>query len=667
MIKYLRRTWQIRTGRLETPFDGGMPFWLISLISHLVLILFIATLVLPTLQRTRIGFSASSEPLEILDPIEETPTVEFEDTLTDDSGILGEAELLFDAADLEIGGLEESVAEFEEDIDLDFSENGFAVGVEESKSGTDAFANISTAGRSGAAVAAATGAVDRISEEIIQSLEDNKTLVVWLFDQSGSLLEQRAQIMARLDKVYQDLEISGLLGDPNETLSANQRLLTDVIAFGSEVNPMLKKPTADYERASRAIGEIQLDTTGVERVMGAVIEAANRYKWMHKVDSKTKKRKRNVRFIIVSDEAGDDGKRTDEAVKICRDSQIPVYVIGVPAPFGRQETDVKWVDPDPKFDQTPQVARVNQGPESLMPERLQLDLTGNALDLDLIDSGFGPFNLTRLCFETDGIYFAVHPNRNSRGVRWNEVSNYSAFLRYFFDAQVMKAYRPDYVTRRTYQTALNQNQSRSALVRAAAFTSAGRLATPRLRFPKFDEAQFVNMVSRAQRDAALIEPKLNQLFEILKSGEQDRLQETALRWQAGYDLAIGQALAAKVRAETYNMMLALIKTRLKFDDPKTENARQNNTWLLRPANTVETGSRSAKLADKAKTYLQRVVELHPETPWALIAQRELDTPIGWQWRQIYTTPPGERPRGGNGNRRPQNNRPAPRRRDPPKL
>jgi len=70
-------------------------------------------------------------------------------------------------------------------------------------------------------------------------------------------------------------------------------------------------------------------------------------------------------------------------------------VIGVPAPFGRQQTDVKWVDPDPNFDQSPQVAKVSQGPESLMAERLQLDLTGEVGDLEMIDSGFGPFNLTR--------------------------------------------------------------------------------------------------------------------------------------------------------------------------------------------------------------------------------------------------------------------------------
>ena len=122
------------------------------------------------------------------------------------------------------------------------------------------------------------------------------------------------------------------------------------------------------------------------------------------------------------------------------------------------------------------------------------------------------------------------------------------------------------------------------------------------------------------------------------------MQEDSLRWQAGYDLAIGQALAAKIRAETYNMMLAMVKTQGKFDPPKKEGGRQNNTWMLQPADTVTTGSRSEKLAEKAKTYLARVVSDHPGTPWAMIAQRELEIPIGWKWRQSYTAPPRPRER-----------------------
>ena len=651
---------------------------MISLIAHLVLILFIATLIMPSVEeRSLLNLSATTETLEVIENENIIPDVEFEDMLSDESGAVGESDVSLEEADLAMTVIDIQNDAPIEDLDLDFSEDGLlATGIDGMENGAEAFAEIATKGNAGTAVAAASGAVDRISEEIMQSLESNKTLVVWLFDQSGSLLEQRTQIMRRLDKVYQDLEASGLLGDQDQAQLQNQRLLTDVIAFGNTVTPMLKQPTPLYEKASAAIGEIELDTTGVEKVMEAVTTAANKYKWMHKIDSATQKRKRNIRFIIVSDEAGDDGDRTDMAVKICRANQIPVYVIGVPAPFGRQKTDVKWVDPDPNFDQSPQVAKVNQGPESLMPERLQLDLTGDVGDLEMIDSGFGPFNLTRLCYETGGIYFAVHPNRRStRGVRWNEVSNYSAFLRHFFDSETMKAYRPDYISQKAYQTALKESPLRSSLVRAAAFTSAGTLATPRLRFPNFDEAQFVNSVSRAQRDAAIIEPRLNQLFEILRAGEPARAEESSLRWQAGFDLAIGQALSAKVRAETYNMMLAMVKTSMKFEPPKNKDTPRNNTWMLRPADTVTTGSRSEKMANKARTYLQRVVDKHPETPWAMIAQRELDIPIGWQWRQTYTEPPEMRqrqpqnPPSNNPNPNPgqqMRNQPPPRR-APPNL
>ena len=93
---------------------------------------------------------------------------------------------------------------------------------------------------------------------------------------------------------------------------------------------------------------------------------------------------------------------------------------------------------------------------------------------------------------------------------------------------------------------------------------SGVLQPPRLRFPKLDEAQFVRSVSTAQQAAARVEPELEKLHAMLKEGEKDREREDSLRWQAGYDLAYGRALAAKVRATSYNQMLAMAKTKLKF-------------------------------------------------------------------------------------------------------
>ncbi len=67
-------------------------------------------------------------------------------------------------------------------------------------------------------------------------------------------------------------------------------------------------------------------------------------------------------FVVFTDEVGDDDQALDDAVATCRND--PGYVVGVPAPFGRKEVEIKYVDPDPKFDQSPQWVPVRQGPES---------------------------------------------------------------------------------------------------------------------------------------------------------------------------------------------------------------------------------------------------------------------------------------------------------------
>jgi hypothetical protein len=94
----------------------------------------------------------------------------------------------------------------------------------------------------------------------------------------------------------------------------------------------------------------------------------------------------------------------------------------------------------------------------------------------------------------------------------------------------------------------------------------------------------------------------------------------------------------KVRTDTYNAMLAAAKRGLKPKDPK------NNTWVLEPSNDITAGSQLAKMADKARTYLNRVVSEHPGTPWAYLAQRELADPLSWSWKEDFTDlTPRQRP------------------------
>ncbi|MGY8747579.1 MAG: vWA domain-containing protein [Pirellulales bacterium] len=672
-IRSMRRWWQVKTGKMDTPIDGEIPFWVVSLGFHLVVIIFLARIMMPEESVKAVSLTFDDAVDQIVE--EDIPMeIQFDELLTEEIGADGDDGFETAAAQAPIiDPISEDAIDLEmqlRDVADIVTDNDFIEATAES------MAIVPVKGSVGNSVKAASGAVDRMTQEILMSMQERETVVVWMFDQSASLMEQREEIVQRFDRIYDELGILQAAGHASFA-DKKQPLLTQVYAFGSQIKPLLKNPTPSLTTIKEAIQSIERDSTGIENVMETVVIAAKDHASYRRIDKTTGKPKNNVMLIIVSDESGDDKNQVDNAIRICNQHQMPVYVIGVPAPFGRTNTEVKWVDPDPEFDQSTQWALVSQGPESVMPERLRLDSTGTFGDLNMIDSGFGPFHLTRLSYETGGIYFAVHPNRNTnRRVKKWETKSYSASLQHFFDPKIMRRYKPDYVTNQTYLARLKANESRSALVKAATFTTTGTLESPVLRFEKLSEAAFVSNVSAAQQTAAIVEPQINRLYEMLKVGEESRPDEVSLRWQAGFDLAMGRAIAAKVRATSYNAMLALIKTKLKFDPPKNKKTPQNNTWVLVPADVVQTGSQDTKLLEKASNYLSRVVEDHPGTPWALLAQRELETPIGWKWEQDYTAPPQPREAGPNNN---NNNNAEPRipqprmnavpktKRPPPKL
>ncbi|MCR9291519.1 MAG: VWA domain-containing protein [bacterium] len=514
-------------------------------------------------------------------------------------------------------------------------------------------------GMTGVAATGTDGAVDRITYEILRSMEERPTLVVWLFDQSGSLLRRRQEIRDRFDRIYEELGIvqsSREQIDPQ--LQREQPLLTSVFAFGDRVQQLTSKPTGDIDEIRQAIDSITLDETGVERVFSALYKAAEACK-RYRTPSTSTGPERNVMFIAVTDERGDDATGLEATIKICRRYAIPVYVIGVPSPFGREFTYVKYVDPDPEYDQTPQWAQVDQGPESIMPERVKLGYRDDFFREPVIDSGFGPYALSRLAYETGGIYFTVHPNRQlNRRVRRGEIEPFASGMEYFFDPEVMAKYQPDYVSNTEYMKRLRESPLRQILVQAASQPAADILQNPNLRFVKRDEASFVNSLSTAQREAARVQPQLEQLAQMLKQAEDLRNQEISLRWLASYELALGSVLAHKVRAEGYNAMLAKAKRGMSFEDAK------NNTWVLEPGPEISVGSRLEKEGQEAFQLLERVAREHSGTPWGLLATRELERPIGWAWKEEFTdlNPPPSNA-GGNNN----NNTPRPPADDQPRM
>jgi hypothetical protein len=136
----------------------------------------------------------------------------------------------------------------------------------------------------------------------------------------------------------------------------------------------------------------------------------------------------------------------------------------------------------------------------------------------------------------------------------------------------------------------------------------------------------IREVDLAQRPVALILPAVNELFDVLKKGEPDRLKLTEPRHQAAFDLALGRAMAAKVRAEGYIVLMAAFK-----GGRKTKNGAGN--WNLMPSEGIEKNSVLDGMAKKAREYLEGIIKNHPNTPWANAAQQELSQPIGWLWQE----------------------------------
>lgn len=639
----LRRWWQLRTGQEETPLDGDVAAWLVSLVFHagLLAVLTILTLLLPPEQRLLL----SAMPVVIEDELEPEEFA-FSEMPHEAVGALadqGEASARPEA----------SVAADEPQIVVDVEPESLLGEIEALQFDDPVFEaprvtdDVALKGEGSVGTTGAAGAIDRITNEIVLSLDQRPTLVVWLFDQSGSLERQRAEIVERFDRVYRELGVIEAAGNPAFARYKDKPLLTAVAQFGATVALLTPQPTDDVEEIKSSVRGVTNDTSGIENVFGAIGSMATQFR-----HHRLKAPRRNVMIVVFTDEAGDDWNQLDATVDRCRKYEMPVYVVGVPAPFGRRDAYVRYVDPDPRFSQQTQWVPVHQGPESLVSERLRLTFGGEGPDDEMIDSGFGPYGLTRLTYETGGVYFAVHPNRRvGRRVRRGETAIMSAYVSVFFDPLVMRSYRPDYLSVQEYRRLLGENRARAALVRAAELSWAQPMQNPRTRFPKVDDAEFARDLSIAQRDAAELEPTIDHIVRTLRQGEPDRTGLIKPRWQAGFDLAMGRALAVKVRTEGYNAMLAKAKQGLAFEN------EQSDTWILRPSDEISTGSVLAKETDQAKTYLERVVSEHEGTPWAMLAKRELQTPLGWQWQERFMNVAARREAQAAGNRRRNNNGP----------
>jgi len=601
-------------GEEKRPHNGSTPAWLISLLIHVVVLVSMAMVALrePSRSAPSITIIQPQEiDQEMFDPPRELAVADEQQT---EVGVASEQNGMGMALSLAPTRADESVAPIElEPIVGDvirpepFEVLPTAAVLDET---------VVVMGAIGEGATGAMGAVDRLTGEIAASLDQNATVVCWVFDQSVSLAGQRKEIAARLERVFEELGV-------NRSPAHRPDLKNMVIAYG-KTPTLVTKATDDAAVVIKAIESIPVDDSGIEMTFTAIQAAANEASVFRRAPRK------NVMIIVFTDEAGNDQNQADKTATVCRTFGIPVYVVGVPAPFGMKDVRFKFVEFDTKYDQDVQWAVVEQGPETRYPEVVHIR-SGRFAD-EAIDSGFGPFSLSKLCAETGGIYFAVHANRDVEGrVGNDQTAAMSSQLRRFFDPDVMRDYQPDYVSAAMAEKLLTANRAKKALVEAARAVEISPMESPEMVFPRKDDGALSQLLSDAQKAAARIQPRIDALAEQLKAGLPDRDAIKEKRWQAGYDLSLGRVLSLKARTDAYNTILAQAKSGMKFKDPK------NDTWVLEESTDVsKVGSQTEKVSKQAVMLLERVVRDHPGTPWAFLAAEELRRPLGYTWGERYT-------------------------------
>ena len=480
-------------------------------------------------------------------------------------------------------------------------------------------------------------AVRKVTAEIGKSLELGPVLVVWLLDRTASNYKLLSSATTGAKAWYESQEVKQM------TLEKNRKLQSVVAGFDETLEFVLEEPEDDWQKVRDSFGKVQQSSAGKEMTFTAVKQVVDKFGHLHGAE-------RQLVIVIVTNEVGDDAKLVDEVAPLIQRKAIPVYVVGTAAPWGQStpfeeqarrgpRNSAKAAEKTEEKTDEKEVGEISQksqddnpvyGPESLHSERVNLPLPvagygfrGKPTE-ELIESGFGPYALERLCRAGGGAFLPVRPTGGTV-YGYGGIIFWPTGAEMRFETPGLAKYAPDYVSEADYQKLLAENKARAALHEAAKIGKAEILDNPNTQFQKGDsEAQLKRRLDEAQQTSARVAPQIDRLYEALIPGEGDRDKLTSPRWQAQFDYAFGRTLAAKVRNDSYNQMIASLKA--------GKGPKDATEYNLEQADSYESSSVLKKMADKAKLYLERVVKEHPGTPWAKMAAEDLKAPMGWKWQ-----------------------------------
>jgi hypothetical protein len=492
-------------------------------------------------------------------------------------------------------------------------------------------------GEVGSMVEGYGAAMGIITQEIIRMMRENKVTVIWLFDESGSMVDDRKEIRENYLRVYDELGIAAKQ-DENIRRGGNDLLLTVVTSYGRDVHKHTPRPTADIEDIKAAIDRVPIDQTGDENMCRSIASVISEYKQTA--------RKRKLAVIVVSDESGDDGDYVEAAVQEARAAKAPVYFLGRESTFGYPYAHQRWVD-----EPTQEVfwLQIRRGPETPFPECLQWNGLHSRWDVQV--SGFGPYEQVRIARETGGIYFVLPGDEETLvGQGANDKRKYDFLSMREYQPTLLS--RPEYIRERATSefretvwnivATLNPNADPLLFQKSDPELNIRRELFP-IAKPEFAE-EAKAQVLRAARAMNLC----NEGIALLEKVRPLRAQEAELRWRASYDLAVAQLQMFRLRLFQY--LLAMDR---HFNQMPAVKDPKSNRWdfywdaaaaIVPDEIQYERLSSSFGMKLTRDEYLEMVkteetaaiermkavVADHPGTPWARRAETELSWGFGFR-------------------------------------
>jgi hypothetical protein len=465
-------------------------------------------------------------------------------------------------------------------------------------------------------------AMDRIAQELMWMMDKGPVLVIWAFDQSGSMKDDQQEIRERINNVYVQL---GLVGRDK-----SQWLTTSVVSYGQGYQMHTRRPTSDIDLIRSAIDQVPEDASGKEIMCQAVGRAIAQHR------DYVRTSKRQMALILVTDESGepdDNAQYLERAIAEAKAAKCRIYVLGRESVFGYPYVHMRWQHP-----QTGHIhwLPVNRGPETGFVEQLQTN--GFRRRHDAFPSGFGPYEQCRMARETGGIFFML-PSLESALVRGEKRD---------YELEIMRPYRADLRARVEVLADRERYPLRTAIWNVIYDLNPYRKEVAqqiemRMHFsPAFNE--FVRQARIEQAKAQKYLTYLATVQRQLEAGSRYREEEADPRWQANYDLIYAQLIAYQARIWEYGASLeAFIQNPKVVPTLKPPDRRLVHWDVITRGSTLT--EESKPYIDRSRELFQKVIDNHPGTPWAARADAEMRRGFGVDFRPEYRRPYNPAPGG----------------------